>query len=252
MNKLYQTIICIFLGFNTYGQVIEKFKSFDTFGIGFRNKQTKEVILKTSFANIPFFNDSIFIVSDKDKGDAVYSIKGVLKLKYSKTLLYFNQMNFRHCPYDTINNNRLMECPYYNPRERINMHAFYINLKSQCIPCDYSPCPAWREAVIDIQTPEYLKWIQVGENYRWKNDIDSAIICCKKAIACSQDNPSNYYWGARLLLLNHQENIMSNNNKEYSKYFEWIKNCIETADELENRYWYKLQILTQLAYPSPK
>jgi len=240
MHKVFVFISLVIFQMNISGQSIVTYKNSGLYGL--KNLETQNIVLPAKYNGIHGFNDSLVIVTNNLKEMALVNLRGEILIDYRRTLLLFNENKVGNCPYDSINDLRLAECPYTNPEGRSNMHLFYINPGDQCHPTNYNPCPAWKNQVTD-SIEENLKLIQLGEQYRWLNDIDSAILFCKMAIDIDPNNPANYYWGAKLLVNNTQEGINSKNNFQFQNHFDWIETCLHKAESLEDRYWYKLQIL---------
>ena len=192
------------------------------------------------------YNDSIFVVMNKERETFIVDTNGREVFKNCcNSVFYLNRTNLfgKHYPYDTINEKRLVEDPFYNIRgEAILSAPFFIDYKQQCYPADYYPCPAWRK-VRDGVLPKYLELLQKGEQKRWNKEIDSAVYYCRLAIKSDSLNPFVYYWGAMLFISNYQEKIFVSNNEMYQEYYPWIKMCIDKADELENKNPYKWMIL---------
>lgn len=242
IRKLFSFILLglpIFLNAQEY----EKFTNQSSGKVGIKNKQNHSIVVSPQFQNIIDFNYPYIIVADSENRVAVFDFDGNKLIDYKKTSIFFNRYYAKDCEYDTSTLNKLINAPYFNPRGDGNMHAFIIDSHGRCIPHDYFPCPAWTDINEEEPIQEHLMWIQKGEEYRWQNNIDSAVMCCKKAISLAPENPAPYYWGARLFLWNHQEKIKSNNNSAYSEYFDWVEDCLNCADKLENRYWLRLQVL---------
>ena len=192
------------------------------------------------------YNDSIFVFLNKERKTFIVDTNGIeLFNSCCFSVFYLNRTNFYHnnYPYDTLNEKRLVEDPFYNSRgEAILSKPFFIDYKQQCYPFDYYPCPSWRK-IRDGALPKHLYYIQKGELKRWNKEIDSAVYYCKLAIKSDSLNPSVYFWGAKLFINNYQEKIFASNNEQYSNYYPWIKYCIDKADELENKNPYKADIL---------
>lgn len=211
---------------------------------GIMNNSTMKHVIRGTFDEILEYNDSIFIIKKDDSYYAVVDTNGKFILNYTQTAFWLNNTNClgNVYPYDTLNNKRLVEFPYFNPRKEINYHLFFIDYQRNCIPSDYYPCPSWRRTV-NTKLPLYLELIQKGEIQRYNKNIDSAVYYCKLAIQANPTNASVYYWGANLFIYNFDENIKARNNHKYKKYYPWIKYCLDKADELEKINPYKTTIL---------
>ncbi len=231
---------------DSFGQryIPYKDESNDLWGI--MDKTTSIPVVLGTFYKVFNYSDSLFVVYKDNMHYGVVDKRGKFIIDYTETTFWLYKANYlgNQYPFDTVNNCRLQECPFFNPRHEVNMHVFFIDYNQNCIPSDYFPCPSWKKMVNNI-IPPYLQLIQKGEIQRWKNNIDSAVFYCKQAIEANPKNASVYYWGANLFIENFQENIKARNNKQYESYYPWIKFCIDKADELETRNPYKDWILSR-------
>jgi len=212
---------------------------------GIMNNVTNKPVIQGAFnRKIKDYNDSVFVINGGIARNALVDTCGRFIVDFTSTSFLILRTNYlgNSYPYDTINDKRLMEFPFFNPRNEVNLYLYLIDNQQACIPTDYFPCPAWKEKK-DKNVPKYLQLIQEGEIQRWNKNIDSAVYYCKQAIEANPNNASVYYWGAHLFIDNAQDKINIKNNEKYSPYYPWIKFCIDKADELETINPYKDWIL---------
>lgn len=194
-------------------------------------------------------NDTLFVIQkDNSLVSAVVDSKNNFIIPFTNssffTWIYFCDS----VPVDMGRPLNLFSFPIKPPNNYTNCYTFYIDLNNRCLPTDYFPCPAYTNICFD-ETPDYLKMIQKGEEYIYNNNIDSAISCGEKAIQLNKSNSFSYYWSANILIGNFlncssvNRKINAKNNDDYKNYYNWVKDCLTKAVELEDRDIFKIEIL---------
>jgi hypothetical protein len=219
----------------TNAQDYVPFKDSLTFKWGVKNTKTGEVTAEAVHPELFDFQDTLFLFSTYDRKFGAINEKGRIVVPISSYETYFMRSDKDNC-------NKLVEVAGSDIYGKDSFRRYIIDTNRNCLPTDYYPCPYWKKMKCDSLNPS-LKLIQEGERVREKNDIDSAIFFCKKAIDISPQNASLYFWGANLFIYNWQDQINSKNNKIYTNYFSWIDDCLKKALELENRELYRHMIL---------
>lgn len=202
---------------------------------GIKEQATGKITALPKFPKFYDFQDTLFLFQTKDQTYGGVNERGQLILPFSKNPTYFLRSNPEHC-------GKPAEYAIKDPNGRKSYRLYLIDMERNCLPSEYYACPSWKKTKSDSLS-EYLKLIQEGERVRYKMEIDSAVIFCKKAIDLMPDKSYAYFWGANLFVDNWQEGIRSGNNRKYSDYFNWVEQCFNKALELEGRDNYRFFIL---------
>jgi hypothetical protein len=192
-------------------------------------------IVKPSFKTInQSYYDSIFIFKSvqTNKYGAI-NTSGDTLVEFYNDLIYFNLDS-------AVNPYGLLSLPYYF-NGKVNFRSFFINRNCDCISRRYYPCPyGSRKAEGTISNA--LNYIELADKYLYFNNIDSAIICYKKAIQDTPNDPFVYLWPAQSLIFNKQYQNVSYTNQIIKDNKLFIDSCITKAIVLETNTHYQIRL----------
>jgi hypothetical protein len=169
--------------------------------IGVIDKKTKRSIIPPVYNEITEISDSLIVVRTYEKGYAVVDLKGNIIVPFSKNLV-------KTIPKDKVffHDYRELFIERYDTilKNNYGYEAYLINRQRVCVQMDYYPCPAWKDTITYEEI--YQKYLHEAFKYHSKNNLDSALFFCLKAINSSPNKSYPYYLRA----------ILSEYDRDYS------------------------------------